>query len=245
MTHTSDIVRPPKALVDALAEIGSATASAELNRMGIRDAHLRGVTSRIPGKALAGPALTLQFMPIREDQYSQTEYADPEKQLHRHVLYHAQAGDFVVVDARGDLGSGVFGEMMLTYFHGRGGAGIVIDGCIRDFPKAKDLGLGMWLKGTTPNYHTQVAIFPYAVNVPIACCDRLVMPGDIIVADDDGAAVVPAQLATELLKRASEHAEWEEFSRERLAEGGDLRKYYPLTDAARPEYEEWKKKHGK
>ena len=65
MTHTSDIVRPPKALVDALAEIGSATASAELNRMGIRDAHLRGVTSRIPGKALAGPALTLQFMPIR------------------------------------------------------------------------------------------------------------------------------------------------------------------------------------
>ena len=103
MTHTSDIVRPPKALVDALAEIGSATASAELNRMGIRDAHLRGVTSRIPGKALAGPALTLQFMPIREDQYSQTEYADPEKQLHRHVLYHAQAGDFVVVDARGEM----------------------------------------------------------------------------------------------------------------------------------------------
>ena len=46
-------------------------------------------------------------------------------QLHRHVLYHAQPGDIVVVDARGDLTSGVFGEMMLTYFMGRGGAGVV------------------------------------------------------------------------------------------------------------------------
>lgn len=245
MTHTPDITRPPKSLVEGLAEIGSATASAELSKMGIRDAHLRGVRSFIPGKALAGPALTLQFMPLREDQYNAKEYTNPEAQLHRHVLYHAQPGDFVVVDARGDMGSGVFGEMMLTYFHGKGGAGIVIDGCIRDFPKAKDLGLGMWLKGTTPNYHTQVAIFPYAVNVPVAVCDRLVMPGDIIVADDDGAAVVPIKLAPELLAHASEHAEWEEFARLRLSQGGDLRKYYPLTDAARPEYEAWKKKQKK
>jgi regulator of RNase E activity RraA len=64
--------------------------------------------------------------------------------------------------------SGVFGEMMLTYFMGRGGAGVVIDGCIRDFPKAKDLGIGLWLKGTTPNFHTQTNITPFAVNVPIA-----------------------------------------------------------------------------
>lgn len=245
MTHTPDITRPDRKLCKALAEIGSATASAELSKMGIRDAHLRGVTARVPGKSLAGPALTLQFMPIREDQYSAKEYTNPESQLHRHVLYHAQPGDFVVVDARGDLGSGVFGEMMLTYFKGRGGLGVVIDGCIRDFPHAKNLGLGLWLKGTTPNYHTQVAIFPYAVNVPIAVCDRLVMPGDIIVADDDGAAVVPAQMAAELVAHASEHAEWEEFSRLRLSEGGDLRKYYPLTDAARPEYEAWKKKQAK
>jgi hypothetical protein len=52
-------------------------------------------------------------------------------------------------------------------------------------------------------------------------------------------------LAPELLKKASEHHEWEEFSRIRLAEGGDLRKYYPLTEEARAEYEEWKKTQGK
>ena len=126
---------------------------------------------------MAGPALTLQFMPKREDVYRVDEYADPETQLHRHVLYHTQPGDIVVVDARGDLGSGVFGEMMLTYFQGRGGVGVVIDGCIRDYPKAKDLGLGLWLRGVTPNFHTQTNIFPFAVNVPIACSNCLVHAG--------------------------------------------------------------------
>jgi regulator of RNase E activity RraA len=241
MIETPDIVRPPKELLEGLASIGSATASGELSRLGIRDPHIRGLVGWSPGKTVVGPALTLQFMPKREDQYGVDEYADPEKQLHRHVLYHTQPGDIVVVDARGDLGSGIFGEMMLTYFKGRGGAGVVIDGCIRDYPKAKDLGLGLWLRGVTPNFHTQTNIMPFAVNVPIACSNVLVFPGDIIVADDDGVVVVPIKLAPELLRKASEHAEWEDFSRMRLAEGGDLRKYYPLSQEAQGEYETWRR----
>jgi regulator of RNase E activity RraA len=142
------------------------------------------------------------------------------------------------------MGSGIFGEMMLTYFKGRGGAGVVIDGCIRDYPHAKDLGLGLWLRGVTPNFHTQTNIAPFAVNVPVACGDTLVMPGDIIVADDDGVVVVPVKLAPELLAKANEHVEWEDFSRLRLSQGGDLRKYYPLSDEARAEYEEWRKTQG-
>jgi regulator of RNase E activity RraA len=245
MIQTPDIERPDRSLVEGLAHIGSATASGELHRLGIRDPHLRGLDSWTPGKVVVGPALTLQFMPKREDQYGVDEYADPERQLHRHVLYHTQPGDIVVVDARGHMGSGVFGEMMLTYFMGRGGIGAVIDGCIRDYPKAKELGLGLWLRGTTPNFHTQTDLAPFAVNVPIACADTLVMPGDLIVADDDGAVVVPAQLAPALLERASTHAEWEEFSRMRLAEGGDLRKYYPLSEEARSEYEAWRREQNR
>jgi regulator of RNase E activity RraA len=137
--------------------------------------------------------------------------------------------------------SGVFGEMMLTYFKGRGGAGVVIDGCIRDYPKVKELGLGLWLRGVTPNFHTQTNIVPFAVNVPVACGNMLVMPGDIVIADDDGAVVIPIKLAPDLLRKASEHAEWEDFSRMKLAEGGDLRKYYPLSDEAQGEYEKWRK----
>ncbi len=245
MTHTSDIVRPPKHLCEALARIGSATASGSLTHFGIRDPHIRGPLPRTPGKAIAGPALTLQMMPKREDLYGENEYSDVEKQLHRHVLYHAQSGDVVVVDARGEMSAGIFGEMMLTYFKGRGGAGVVIDGCIRDYPKAKDLDLGLWIRGTTPNFHTQTVLFPFAVNVPIACNNVLVMPGDIIVADDDGVVVVPAKLAEKVVEESSAHAEWEDFSRYMLSQGGDLRKYYPLREDARPEYEAWKKAQGR
>ena len=238
---TQDIERPSKELIEAFREVGSATTSGDLNRLGIRDPYLLGPVCRTPGMKVVGPALTLQFMPLREDQYYADEYSDPEEQLHRHVLYHAQPGDIVVVDARGSMRSGCFGDMMLTYFRGKGGIGVVIDGCIRDFPKAKELGLGLWTRGVTPNYHTQTEIFPFAVTVPIACGGTLVMPGDIIVADDDGAVVVPIAKAEQLLERATHHAEWEEFSRMRLMEGGDLQRYYPLSEEARPEYEEWVK----
>ncbi len=245
MIVTPDIERPARDLVEGLSHVGSATTSGELSRLGIRDAHLRGLVAWTPGKAVVGPALTLQFMPKREDLYGQDEYADPERQLHRHALYHTQPGDIIVVDARGHMGSGVFGDMMLTYFKGRGGIAAIVDGCIRDYPRVKRLGLGLWLRGVTPNFHTQTDLMPFAVNVPIACGDTLVMPGDLIVADEDGAVVVPIKLAPQIMEKASTHAEWEEFSRMRLGEGGDLRKYYPLSDAARPEYEAWKKAQGR
>jgi regulator of RNase E activity RraA len=238
---SSDIQRPPASLVESLTSIGSATASGELKRLGIRNAFLQGPACMTPGISIVGPALTLQFMPMREDLYPQSEYVEPEQQLHRHVLYHAQRGDVVVVDARGDLTSGVFGAMMMTYFKGRGGLGVVIDGCVRDSAEIRRLGLGMWLRGVTPNFHTQTNIYPSAVNVPIACGGVTVLPGDLIIADEDGAVVVPIQLAPELARKASEHAEWEEFSRIRLSEGGDLRKYYPLREDARQEYEAWRR----
>jgi regulator of RNase E activity RraA len=236
-----DIARPPRELVDALKAIGSATLSSELNRqMGIRDPQIRGPRPLRKGRTIAGPALTLQCMPKREDLFTEAEYEEPERQLHRHVLYPTQPGDVVVVDARGDLGSGIFGEMMLTFFAGRGGAGVVIDGCIRDSGPAAELDIGIWVRDVTPNFHAQTNIVPFAVNVPIACANVLVMPGDIIVADDDGVVVVPVALAPKLAEIASEHAEWEEFSRLRLAEGGDLRKYYPLSVEGEAEYRAWR-----
>ena len=245
MVDTSDIQRPAKELVEGLSGIGSATAAGELARLGIRDPYIQGPVARTPGKSIVGPALTLQFMPKREDQYAVDEYADPEKQLHRHALYHTQPGDIIVVDARADMNSGVFGDMMMTFFMGQGGIGAIVDGCIRDYPKiVKDLDIGLWLRGTTPNFHTQTNIVPFAVNVPIACGDTLVMPGDIIVADDDGATVVPVSLAPELVEKAQTHAEWEEFSRMKLSQGGHLRKYYPLSEEGRAEYEAWKEEQG-
>ena len=182
--------------------------------MGITNSHICGPTAWTKSRSIAGPALTLQFVPKREDLYGDDEYAEPEKQLHRHVLYHTQPGDIVVVDGRGDMRSGIFGEMMLTYFRGKGGLGVVIDGCLRDIVNIEKIDLGLWINGVTPNFHTQTGIMPFGVNIPIACGGCLVMPGDIIVADDDGAVVVPVALAEKLVEEAHVRHEWEDFSRE-------------------------------
>ena len=241
MTHTPDIKRPPKDVVEKLLALGAATVAGTLGHMGISSPHMIGPVAWNPGKAIAGPALTLQFMPKREDLYGEGEYTDPEKQLHRHVLYHVQPGDIVVVDARGEMSAGVFGDMMSTYFKGRGGAGMVIDGCLRDYPNLKKLDIPLWLRGWTPNFHTMTRLMPFAVNVPIACGGVTVIPGDIIVADDDGAVVVPVALAEKVIENAKSKHEWEDFSRMKLMQGAPLQRYYPLHPDARGEYEAWRK----
>jgi len=235
------ITRPSKDIIAQLKDIGTATVAGSLAHAGFRQPHMIGPVTQYPGKSIVGTALTLQFLPQRPDLFSEGEYADVEKQLHRHVLYQVEEGDVVVVDARGDMTSGVFGDMMSTYFKGRGGAGIVIDGVMRDRPNVDKLDLALWLRGWTPNYHVQTGIYPSAVNVPIACGGVQVIPGDIIMADDDGVVVLPVSMAAKVIEDSKKHAEWEVFSREKLKQGADLRRYYPLHADAQGEYEAWRK----
>ena len=245
MIKTADITRPPKHLIEGLRSLGAATIAGTLGHMGFKNPHMTGILPQTKGKSICGPALTLQCLPQRPDLFSEGEYSDPETQLHRHVLYHVQEGDVVVVDARGDMRSGIFGDMMSTYFKGRGGAGIIIDGVMRDRPNVEKLDLALWLKGWSPNYHVQTDIYPNAVNVTIACGGVTVVPGDIIVADDDGAVVVPVSMAERVIEDGQKHAEWEEFSRMKLMQGAPLQRYYPLHPDAEEEYQAWRKLNGR
>ena len=72
-----EISRPPKEIIEALREVGSATASGELAKLGVRSAHILGPVARTPGASIVGPALTLQFMPRREDLHKTGEYQTP------------------------------------------------------------------------------------------------------------------------------------------------------------------------
>ena len=72
----------------------------------------------------------------------------------------------------------------------------------------------------------------------------LVLPGDIVIADDDGTVVIPVNLVDLVMKEALDHEHWEEFSRQRLAEGGSIWTYYPLSEEGRQEYEHWKLAQG-
>lgn len=236
-----EIRRPDRRLVEQFQVVSSATASATLRGMGIRQTFIQGPLPRTPGSKVVGPAITLQFMPQREDIVSGEGQESAEKvSALWQVLEYVDPGDVMVVEAKGDMRTGCFGEMLLTYFSTRGGVGVVVDGCIRDYPKVRNFNLPLWTVGFTPNYASQQDLFPWAFNVPIACGGVLVMPGDIIIADDDGAVVVPPKMAPKILESTLAREEQEVFERMMLERGGALRKYYPLNEEGMKEFQAWK-----
>jgi regulator of RNase E activity RraA len=237
-----DFPRPDPQLIKDLWNVSSATTSAMLHSMGIRQTFIQGPGAMQRGKKVVGPVVTLQFMPQREDIASGSgqEHSERASALWS-VLDAVEKGDVLAIQANSDPYTGCLGEMLVTYFKGRGGAGILVDGYIRDWPKVRELDVPLWTRGATPNYASQSGQFPWAYNVPVALSRVLVIPGDILIADDDGAVIIPVKMAPAIVKHTLEHEEWETFSRERLAAGGSIWKYYPLSDEGRREYEQWQK----
>lgn len=237
--------RAPTELIERFADISAATACAKLHHLGVTRTFIEGPRPLRPGARVVGSALTLQFMPQREDVASgmAQEYVERYTALWA-VLDSVKPGDVLVVEARGSTRTGCLGEMLIKYFAARGGAGIVVDGRIRDTPKLSDFEMPIWSSGATPHYASQSDLFPWAYDVPVAVGGALVLPGDVVVADDDGAVVVPQRLAEDLVEKAQTHEDWEDFSRRRIAEGGALSKYYPLDDDAEQEYLRWRAAQG-
>lgn len=234
--------RPAQDQIAELYKVSSATASAMLYRLGMRNVFIQGPLPRKPGSKVVGPAVTLAFMPQREDIASGLGQEQTEKRSALWSVFESvQPGDVLCIQAFGEPDTGCVGEMLTTFFKGRGGLGMVVDGCVRDWPEIQRIDLPLWTVGFTPNFASQARLFPWAFNVPVACGRVTVMPGDVIIADDDGAVMVPQQMIPLVLSHTLDHEEWEVFSRLKLQQGGDLRKYYPLSDEGWAEYEEWRK----
>lgn len=240
--------RPDEAMMEAMQSLSSATACAKLNQLGIRRSYVEGPGPLTPGQKVVGSALTLQFMPQREDLVTsmvhkgsgvEQEYVERNTALWK-VLETVKPGDVLVVQAYGSKFSGCLGDILVQYFKLKGGAGIVVDGCIRDAGRIRELGIPVWCTGTTPHYASQTELFPWAYDVPVAVGGALCLPGDFVVADDDGPVIVPQAMAPQVYQAAQDHQEWEVFSRQRLYEGARLSDYYPLTPDSREEYNQWR-----
>ena len=233
--------RPSREVVESLEAISYATACDKQHGLGIRRSYIDGPEPLSLGQRVVGSALTLQFMPQREDMASGDgqEYAERHTALW-HVLEAVQPGDVLVIQAYGSRFSGCIGDILARYFARKGGAGIVVDGRIRDAGRIRELGIPVWSTGAAPHYASQSELVPWAYDVPVAVGGALCMPGDLVVADDDGPVVVPQAMAPRVVDDARDHEEWEVFSRRRLDEGARLSDYYPLTPDSREEYEAWR-----
>jgi regulator of RNase E activity RraA len=140
----------PKTMA-ALAPVSSATACAQLHKDGITRTFIEGPRPLATGQRIVGSSVTLQFMPQREDIASGVaqEHVERTTALWA-VLETVQPGDVLVVQAYGSAYTGCLGDMLVRYFKRRGGAGIIVDGRIRDAPRVRKLGVPIWCPDATP-----------------------------------------------------------------------------------------------
>jgi regulator of RNase E activity RraA len=139
------------------------------------------------------------------------------------------------------LEGAVLGDMLAARAQARGAAGAIADGVIRDIDGIREIGLAVWARGTHPDANAR-ALFAWEADVTVACGGVLVQPGDYVVADADGAVVVPPQHLDAMLRKAEEMAVEDEFSQTLLRGGAPLDDAYPLSPARRAEFEAFKAK---
>lgn len=133
------------------------------------------------------------------------------------ALHMAQPGDVLVIDEGRDNNTGAFGHNMSLQARNRGVAGLVTNGCVRDVRLLRKERFPVFCRGVCPRSAQKNT--PGAINVPVQLGGLVVQPGDIVVGDDDGVAVVPLAIADEVLRRAKERMDMEHQQARDIREG--------------------------
>jgi regulator of RNase E activity RraA len=223
-----------------LTGITTATASAMLFRRGYPFTFMHGATPIQQGAQVCGRAVTVRLGPGRPDLA--TAEADRNTRDPLWVAIEALGeGDFLVMDCGGNQSAATTGDILAARIQYRGAVGILCDGAIRDAAQIRELvGLPAWSLGVhglgfTPNLVT------LDWNLPVRCFGVTVLPGDYILADDDGAVAIPAALAAEIAEVAGEQELKETFIRGLVQQGVPVSECYPPNAATLEKYEAWKK----
>lgn len=126
-------------------------------------------------------------------------------------------GHVMVVDAGGETSNAIVGDLLLEYAKQRGCAGFVIDGAIRDSAAFWEQDFPCYARDT--NHRGPFKTGPGLINVPVNIGGQVVLPGDLLVGDEDGIAVLPMAKASDLLAAAKRHADLEQAIRDEIKTG--------------------------
>jgi len=220
----------------ALRRVSTATLTTQLLRRGIRSTFLTGLTPFRPDLRLVGRAVTLRYVPMRDDMGGGPEF-DNDTNPQRIAVETIGPGDVLVIEARRDVRAASLGHILATRAMRRGAAGLVTDGALRDTPGFASLELPTYAAAPHATVSSEIHL-PIAINVPIGCAGVLIMPGDVVVGDAEGVVIVPSAMAGEIAAGALEQEELEAFILGRIEEGVSLHGTYPPTEALLAMYRE-------
>lgn len=226
------------ATIELLRSTTTATLTTQLFRRGFRNAFMQGVRPLAQYDAnLVGPAFTLRYIPAREDLDSYGVKPDPNT-LQREAVDGVPPGHVLVMDCRGDARAASAGDVYVTRLKASGAAGVVTDGGIRDSATIARMDLPVFCAGpSAPSNRILHRAIDY--NQPIGCGGVAVYPGDIIVADADGVAVIPRYIVDEIATDSAEQERLEAYIQQRVARGERLQGLYPVNEQTRSDYEAW------
>src|SRR6202021_331464 len=190
---------------------------------------------------LVGPAFTLRFVPAREDLATPESWSSPIST--RTAIEDMPEGCIGVVDAMGITDAGIFGDILCARMVRRGVRGLVTDGGGGDVEGVLGTGLPVWCDGYAAPPSVAGLTF-VGWGEPIGCGGVAIFPDDIIVADQDGAVVIPKAFLDLILAEGAEQERMEAWIVDQVNGGAVLPGLYPMNAETKARYAASKKKPG-
>jgi 4-hydroxy-4-methyl-2-oxoglutarate aldolase len=187
---------------EELAGLGSATVYEAAGRRGLVDASFVQV---VPGSRAAGPART-----VRCGQ-------DDNLMVHA-AIERVEPGDVLVLTMPEPAAVALVGELLMTQIAHRRAAAVLVDASVRDVEELAEIGLPVWARWVRIRGATKTK--PGSIDEPVEVGGCAIEPGDAVVLDADGVAVVPRARIDEVLGASRARAEKETVKRAALEAGG-------------------------
>jgi regulator of RNase E activity RraA len=233
--------RPDDAsIMKTLGGVTTATITTILLKKGLRNVWIRGAFPLAPGTPrVVGRAFTVRFIPAREDLATPASWSSPRST--RAAIEDMPAGCIAVVDANGVKDAGFWGDILCARMAQRGVTALISDGVVRDVAGVLSTGLPVWAAGVAAPPSVAGLTF-VDWQQPIGCGGVAIFPDDVIVADQDGAVVIPAALLAEVMALAVEQERLEGWIMDEIKRGIPLPGLYPANAETQARYDAWKAK---
>lgn len=218
-----------------LESVATATLSSQLRKRGLNNVSIDGLQATRPDRKVVGLARTLRYVPNREDLFK-THGGGFNAQ--KRAIDSVNEGEVLIMEARGEKGTGTVGDILALRAQVRGAAAIITDGGVRDYSAVADLDMPTWFANPHPAVLGRRHI-PWDTDITIACGGATVQPGDIIVADSDGILVIPPAIAEELADDCIQQEKEEAFIFEMVKQGNSVDGLYPMNTEWQAQYKEW------